>query len=107
MSTLVRSAAASTARRRALALASRRLIESQLTDRRIFAWADDPKVPEDRKQNAFFEAPEDEIKRNRYGDLKKAPRLVQHLISTVAPMYEDRNGGYTRIVKLDKHRLGE
>ena len=60
-------------------LASRRLIESQLNDRRIFAWADDPKVPEDRKQNAFFEPPEGEIKRNRYGDLKKAPRLIQHL----------------------------
>ena len=41
-------------------LASRRLIESQLTDRRIFAWADDPKVPEDRKQNAIFEPPEGE-----------------------------------------------
>ena len=88
-------------------LASRRLIEAQLTDRRIFAWADDPKVPEDRKQNAVFEPPEDEIKRNRYGDLKKAPRLIQHLMTTVAPLFADRDGGYTRIVKLDKHRLGD
>lgn len=88
--------------------ASRRLIEAQLTDRHIFAWADDPKVSEDRKQNAFFEPPsEDEIKRNRYGDLKKAPRLVQHLMTNVAPMFDDRDGGYTRIVKLDKHRLGD
>lgn len=88
--------------------ASRRLIEAQLTDRHIFAWADDPKVSEERKQNAFFEPPsEDEIKRNRYGDLKKAPRLVQHLMTNVAPLFDDRDGGYTRIVKLDKHRLGD
>ena len=89
-------------------LANRRRIEARLTDRRIFAWADDPQVPEDRKQNAFFELPpEDEIKRNRYGDLKSSPRLVQHVIANVAPLYEDRDGGYTRIVKLDKHRLGD
>lgn len=89
-------------------LSNRRRLEARINDRRIFAWADDPQVPEDRKQNAIFETPsEDEIKRNRYGDLKSSPRLVEHLITKVAPMFEDRNGGYTRIVKLDKHRLGD
>ena len=28
-------------------------------------------------------------------------------MTTVAPLYEGRDGGYTRIVKLDKHRLGD
>ena len=89
-------------------LSNRRRLEARINDRRLFAWADDPQVPEDRKQNAIFETPsEDEIKRNRYGDLKSSPRLVEHLITKVAPMFEDRNGGYTRIVKLDKHRLGD
>ena len=89
-------------------LNTRRQIESRLTDRKIFAWADDPMVPEERKQNAFFEPPaEGELKRNRYGDLTKAPRLVEHLFTTVAPMFKDRDGGYTRIIKLDKHRLGD
>jgi large subunit ribosomal protein L17 len=32
---------------------------------------------------------------------------VQHVMATVAPMYRDRPGGYTRIVKLGKHRLGD
>jgi large subunit ribosomal protein L17 len=89
-------------------LANRRHLEARLNDRNIFAWVDDPKVPDERKQNAFFETPAaDEIKRNRYGDLKSSPRLVQHLIEKVAPLYADRDGGYTRIVKLDKHRLGD
>jgi large subunit ribosomal protein L17 len=44
---------------------------------------------------------------NRYGDVRKAPRLVQHIMTTVAPMFSDRDGGYTRIVKLGKNRLGD
>ena len=57
---------------------------------------------------SFFEVPEEgAVKRNRYGDLKKSPRLVEHLMTKVAPMFADRDGGYTRIVKLDKHRLGD
>ena len=89
-------------------LHSRRQLERKINDRNIFSWADDPSFPEDRRDNAFFEAPDaSEIKRNRFGELKKSPRLVEHLLAKVAPMYEDRDGGYTRIVKLDKHRLGD
>ncbi|MEE2973076.1 MAG: 50S ribosomal protein L17 [Planctomycetota bacterium] len=89
-------------------LHTRRQLERKINDRNIFAWADDPQVPDDRKAEAFFEVPEEgAIKRNRYGDLKKSPRLVEHLIAKVAPMFEGRDGGYTRIVKLDKHRLGD
>ena len=89
-------------------LHSRRQLESKINDRNIFAWADDPQVPEERKENAIFAAPDaSEIKRNRFGDLKKSPRLIEHLLQKVAPMFEGRDGGYTRIVKLDKHRLGD
>jgi len=89
-------------------LHTRRQLERKINDRNIFAWADDPQVPDERKNEAFFDTPDSsEIKRNRYGDLRKSPRLVEHLMTKVAPMFADRDGGYTRIVKLDKHRLGD
>lgn len=87
---------------------SRRLLESKLNDRRIHVWVADPAVPDERKTNDFFDLPaESEIEFNRYGAVRKAPRLVQHLMSTVAPMFKDRDGGYTRIIKLGRHRLGD
>lgn len=86
----------------------RRRVEARLTDRKLFAWMVDPNVPEEKKLNAWFDLPEaNQIEFNRYGELRKAPRLVQHLFERVAPLFEDRDGGYTRIVKLDKHRLGD
>ncbi|MGA1057740.1 MAG: 50S ribosomal protein L17 [Phycisphaerales bacterium] len=89
-------------------LSARRRLVSRLTDRRIFAWVADPNVPDERKSNPYFDLPDaSAIKFNRYGELKKSPRLVQHVMATVAPMYRDRPGGYTRIVKLGKHRLGD
>ena len=89
-------------------LHTRRQLEKKINDRNIFAWTDDPQVPDERKSDAFFEVPDEgAVKRNRYGDLKKSPRLVEHLMTKVAPMFADRDGGYTRIVKLDKHRLGD
>ena len=47
------------------------------------------------------------IERNRYGELKSAPRIVKHLFEEIAPRYAERNGGYTRIIKLGKHRIGD
>ena len=89
-------------------LAGRRQLESRLNDRKLFTWLADPNVPEDKKLNAYFDLPsQDQIEFNRYGEVRKAPRLVQHLIERIAPMFEDRDGGYTRIIKLDKHRLGD
>ena len=89
-------------------LAGRRQLEARLNDRKLFTWLADPNVPEDKKLNAYFDLPsEDQIEFNRYGEVRKAPRLVQHLIERIAPMFEDRDGGYTRIIKLDKHRLGD
>lgn len=89
-------------------LASRRLIRSRINDRSIHAWVADPNVKEDRKRSDFWELPkESDIEFNRYGELRKAPRLIEHLLKTVAPMYANRAGGYTRIIKLGKHRLGD
>ncbi len=94
------------ARRRTLA--ARRLIQSRINDRAAFAWVADPNVKDSRKKSEFWDLPpESAIEFNRYGELKKAPRLVHHLITTVAPMFEGRSGGYTRIVKLDRRRLGD
>ena len=89
-------------------LRARRQIEAKLNDRRIHGWVADPNVPDSRKDNAYFALPDaDDIEFNRYGELRKAPRLVQHIMTKVAPMYADREGGYTRIIKLGKHRLGD
>ncbi len=89
-------------------LASRRALASKLTDRNIFAWIADPKVKEERKRSDFWAMPAaSEVEFNRYGELRKAPRLVHHLMTRVAPLFTDRPGGYTRIVKLDRRRLGD
>jgi len=89
-------------------LTSRRQLRSRINDRAVHAWVADPNVKSERKQNQWWELPkESEIEFNRYGELRKAPRLIEHLVSKVAPMYSDRAGGYTRIVKLGKRRLGD
>lgn len=89
-------------------LASRRQVTARLPDRKVFAWIADPNVPEARKSSEFWELPSaDAIEFNRYGEVRKAPRLVEHLLSKVAPKFADRAGGYTRIVKLDKRRVGD
>jgi large subunit ribosomal protein L17 len=89
-------------------LATRREVTSKLTDRKVFAWIADPNVKEARKSSPFWQLPAaNEIEFNRYGELRKAPRLIEHIFKNVAPLFKDRPGGYTRIVKLDKHRLGD
>jgi len=89
-------------------LAARRQVESRLADRKIHAWVADPNVPDRRKTNDYFELPdEDDIEFNRYGEVRKAPRLVHHVMTNIAPLFDDRDGGYTRIVKTGKHRLGD
>ena len=89
-------------------LNARRRIEQLINDRKIHSWIADPNVPDARKHSEYFELPsEDSIEFNRYGDVRKAPRLVQHILTAVAPKYADRDGGYTRIVKIGKHRLGD
>lgn len=33
--------------------------------------------------------------------------VIQKLFGEIAPAYADRSGGYTRIIKLDRHRIGD
>ena len=87
---------------------ARRRIEARLNDRRIHSWVADGNVPDARKDIPYFDLPDaGEIEFNRYGEVRKAPRLVQHIMTKIAPMFADRNGGYTRIVKLGEHRFGD
>jgi large subunit ribosomal protein L17 len=100
-------------------LHARRLVESMLGgDRNAFAWSYLPKNATDADRSAveekrdfvegFFDIPaSEEVERNRYGELRKAPKLISHIFKNVAPRFEDRAGGYTRIVKLGRHRLGD
>lgn len=50
---------------------------------------------------------DDDVQRNAYGEVVGGPRLVKKLFEEIAPKYADRNGGYTRIIKLAKHRIGD
>ncbi len=87
---------------------ARKRIEQLINDRKIHAWVADPNVPDSAKQNDHFDLPsENDIEFNRYGEVRKAPRLVQHIMSVIGPKFADRDGGYTRIVKIGKRRLGD
>jgi large subunit ribosomal protein L17 len=90
-------------------LSSRRAVEARINDRAVFRWVVDGQGGDAKKgMHQHWDLPgDDAFEFNRYGELRKAPRLVQHLMSKVAPMYADRAGGYTRIVKLDKRRVGD
>lgn len=100
-------------------LHSRRLVIAKLgRDRRAFDWMYLPKNASDAEKehvegmreraSEFFEIPESgTVERNRYGELRKAPKLVKHIFENVAPRFADRPGGYTRIVKLGRRRLGD
>ncbi len=89
-------------------LSSRRLIARKLNDRKIHVWVADPNVKDWKKDNQFFDLPDaGDIEFNRYGETRKAPRLIQHIMAKVAPMFADRDGGYTRIIKTGRHRLGD
>lgn len=100
-------------------LHARRLVIAKLgRDRRAFDWLYLPKKPTEQETKAveqlrdratqFFNIPDGRsVERNRYGELRKAPDLVRHIFDNVAPRFADRAGGYTRIVKLGKWRIGD
>jgi large subunit ribosomal protein L17 len=100
-------------------LASRRRVIAKLGgDRRGFDWLYTPKNASDAEKehvqklrdqaSVFFELPDSsKVERYRYGELRKAPKLVKHIFDHVAPRFADRAGGYTRIVKLGRHRVGD
>ncbi|MEO0484150.1 MAG: 50S ribosomal protein L17 [Planctomycetota bacterium] len=98
--------------------ARRQVIAMLGRDRRGFDWLYLPKNASDpereqvqalrERASQFFNVPEsDQVERNRYGELKKAPKLTRHIFENVAPRFEDRAGGYSRIVKLGYRRLGD
>ena len=98
--------------------ARRQVIAKLGWDRRGFEWLYLPKdASEDEKKAVqalsdraakFFDVPESsQVERNRFGDLRKAPKIVRHIFERVAPRFRDRAGGYTRVVKLGRHRLGD
>ena len=100
-------------------LAARRRVVAKLGgNRRGFDWLYLPKKATEDETNAvnelrdrakaFFDVPaSSEVERNRYGELRKAPKIVKHIFDHIAPRFADRAGGYTRIVKLGKHRIGD
>lgn len=100
-------------------LHARRLVIAKLGgDIRAFDWLFLPKDASDQEQEAvkklrdhaaqFFDVPESSsVERNRYGEIRTSPKLVKHIFEHVAPRFRDRPGGYTRIVKLGRHRLGD
>jgi large subunit ribosomal protein L17 len=100
-------------------LAARRNVISKLGgDRHGFEWLYLPKKASEPEKQAvdtrreraakYFNVPESsQVERNRYGELRKAPSLVKHIFENVAPRFKDRAGGYTRIVKLGRHRIGD
>lgn len=88
-------------------------------DRTAFEWLYMPKgedmaaereriTAQRERTEKFFDVPaSDQVERNRYGELRKAPKLVRHIFENVAPRFSDRQGGYTRIVRIGYHRLGD
>ena len=100
-------------------LHSRRQVIAMLgRDRTAFEWLYTPKNADEadkeriaaqrERTEKFFDIPSgDQVERNRYGELRKAPRLVRHIFENVAPRFQDRQGGYTRIVRIGYHRLGD
>ena len=100
-------------------LAARRQVIAKLGhDRMAFEWLFLSKKPTEQEtefvnkmreqRSQFFELPaSSEVERNRYGELRKSPKLVKHIFNTVAPKFADRAGGYTRIVKLGRHGIGD
>lgn len=96
----------------------RRVIAKMGHDRNAFDWLYLPNNASDAEKDhvgaqreraaAYFNVPDSsEVERNRYGELRKAPKLVSHIFENIAPRFADRAGGYTRVIKLGKRRVGD
>lgn len=48
-----------------------------------------------------------DVKRNKYGEVVGGPKLVKRIFDEIAPRYADRTGGYTRIIRLARHKIGD
>ena len=98
--------------------ARRQVIAKLGRDRKSFDWLFVPKAASDEEKaavgrlrdraSAFFNVPDSsQVERNRYGELRSSPKIVKHIFENVAPRFKDRAGGYTRIIKLGRHRIGD
>jgi len=98
--------------------ARRRVIQMLGRDRHAFDWrylATNASEKErethanmsESAEQYFDLPPADQTERNRFGEIRKSPRLVRHIFENVAPRFAEREGGYTRIVKLGRHRIGD
>ncbi|HED54484.1 MAG TPA: 50S ribosomal protein L17 [Phycisphaerales bacterium] len=98
--------------------ARRQVIATLGRDRHAFDWRYLPKNADEAEKERhqqmsdsaeqFFDLPPaDQTERNRFGEIRKSPRLVRHIFENVAPRFADRQGGYTRIIKLGRHRVGD
>jgi large subunit ribosomal protein L17 len=97
----------------------RRSIASKLgRDRKAFDWIYLPKKPTEQEKahvdalreraQGFFDIPDSsKVERNRYGEVRKAPSLTAHIVENVAKRFSDRAGGYTRVIRLGRHRIGD
>jgi large subunit ribosomal protein L17 len=60
------------------------------------------------RASKYFDIPKSaEVERDNMGELRKAPKIVKHVFDNVVPRFRERTGGYTRIVKLGRHRIGD
>lgn len=50
---------------------------------------------------------EEKVERDRYGEVRRGPKLIRHLFENIGPQYADRDGGYTRIIRLARRRIGD
>jgi large subunit ribosomal protein L17 len=50
---------------------------------------------------------DENVIRNKYGEVVGGGKIVKHLFDEIAPRYADRTGGYTRIIKLGVSRIGD
>ncbi len=64
-------------------------------------------MPFDLKDKQRKELRADGYRVNSYHELQDGPRVLQKLFGEIAPRYADRPGGYTRIIKLARHRIGD
>jgi large subunit ribosomal protein L17 len=76
--------------------------------RRVLRLLGDPfYVPFDLKDHDRAKLKGMGYKVSKYHELQDGPRLVKRFFEEIAPQFKDRPGGYTRIIKLARHRIAD
>lgn len=50
---------------------------------------------------------DDSVRRNKYGEVTGGTMISKYIFDEIAPRFADRDGGYTRIIKLGVSRIGD